>query len=717
MNNPSMTPRDDAPYEARSEGLGLAAATDRSTAVNLSPLGLELVVSSRDATAIQAALAAGADVVCFDCSAWRGRRRIHEVDPADVAALVQAAREHGAKIRLSLPRDLTERELVPAVRLLKLARDADVDAVLTHDAALLAFQPHFPGLRFHLDAQAGCASSADVSAAGRSGAVRVILSRELTLAEIRDASGVPGLETEVCVADAENGSVFGDGPLPNRPEIYAENDRTGAAAPAAPPWNDMPLCDGLAALVSAGVRAVSIAGRAGSAAWIEHAVRLYRRALAGETSPSLADEARALAAGAGRASRHRCRGPDERGTSGITVDPLNAWMDRSQPEPNISAEADEPSGLPGPDQGTYALDIDVEPSVLVCRCHYLGETICWTMPKTVIHRPHKAVAIGNLLDFLSVQQIQGCDLERGSTNDPGYLMAPRKVNELTIRIGKTLQQRQRLRARSQRREIPAAVQAILAGDERDVSNCLALGQPPDRARLNVDAVESFLAAARPEAVIVEGLTADRVKSLRSLCRHTSLIVALPPIFFEAEIDPLRQLVRACRRAGIVVEVNSWGGWLLAKEAGARIEGGPSLPVLTTLTARVLRDAGLQCVTLPVEADRRQLERLTNRCPMPCSLVVYGRPPSSLTRAAPSADFGPQPLTGPGEKPAILCRERSLWVRRPAEPFDLRNERNDRIHVRHLVVDLVGAAHPVDEWFARPDRAPFLFNYACSSREV
>ena len=238
---------------------------------------------------------------------------------------------------------------------------------------------------------------------------------------------------------------------------------------------------------------------------------------------------------------------------------------------------------------------------------------------------------------MSRQQIQGCDLAGGSTNQPEFLMVPRKVNELSTRIAKAIQHRQKVHTRLQQTEVPEAVRAIFDSYERSPSNRTALGQVPDRVRLEADAVESFLAAVRPEGVIVEGLTADRVKEVRSLCRR-NLIAALPPVFFEADIAPLRELLRMCQRNGVTVEVNSWGGWLLAKEAGVRMEGGPFLPVLNSLAARVLGTAGMQSVTLSVEADRRQLENLTDRCPVPCSLVVYGRPALMITRVALPDDF-------------------------------------------------------------------------------
>jgi hypothetical protein len=258
--------------------------------------------------------------------------------------------------------------------------------------------------------------------------------------------------------------------------------------------------------------------------------------------------------------------------------------------------------------------------------------------------------------------------------------------------------------------VPEGIRAIFDSYERSPSNRTALGQTPDRVRLEADAVESFLAAVRPENVIVEGLTADRVKEVRALCRR-NLIAALPPVFFEADIAPLRELLRMCQRHGVTVEVNSWGGWLLAKEAGVRMEGGPYLSVLNSLAARVLGTAGLQSVTLSVEADRRQLENLTDRCSVSCSLVVYGRPALMITRVALPDDFDGKWMVDRRETHVIPRREHGLWVLRPAEPFDLRDERNDRIHVRHLVVDLIGAADPAGEWLeGGRKRSPFRFNY-------
>jgi len=691
-----------------------------------SPRRLELLAPAGDFTVLKAALEAGADAVYFGLNVLNARRRARNFDQSEFGEAVQTAHEHGAKAYLTLNIDLTERDLGQAARLLKLAQDSGVDAVLVRDPALLAMKPEFPKLAFHFSTQTCMANSADVAAVAKLGATRVVLARELSLSEIREASAVPNVETEVFVQGALCFSVSGRCMMSSWVGGRSGNRGTctstcrvpwsvdGGAAGTPMSMKDLASIQRLDDLRAAGVAALKIEGRMKTADWVSQAVSLYRRALAGEDVADLAAQVEELGAYTGRQLTcgyldGECQ--DLTGAAGRERRVASADRDAE------AMEESESQAEPSPESGrsVYELDIDVEVQGIVCRCQYLGETTQWTMPKTVVHRAHKAVAIGNLLDFLSVQQVQGCELARGSTNQPEFLMVPRKVNELTSRIAKALQHRQKVQERLRRMEVPEGVQAILDSCARHPSNRTALGQPPNRVRLAADAIGGFVSTVQldsriVEGLIVEGLTAERVKEVRSLCRRIPLIAALPPVFFEADLDAIRDLLRVCQRTGVAVEVNSWGGWLLAKEAGVRMEGGPFLPVLNSLAARVLGNAGLQSVTLSVEADRRQLENATDRCPTPCSLVVYGRPPLMITRAALPDDFDGKLLVDRRDTRVIPRRENGLWVLRPAEPFDLRDVRNDRIHVRQLVVDLVGAADAAGEWLDSRNRDPFRFNY-------
>jgi hypothetical protein len=346
------------------------------------------------------------------------------------------------------------------------------------------------------------------------------------------------------------------------------------------------------------------------------------------------------------------------------------------------------------------------------------------MPKTVVHRQHKAVPIDRMLRYLADTPQAGCELSRGQTDDPEFLLVPRARNALIDRITKVIQRARKVRTRELDIELPEAVQALLEKGEPHPANRRRLGGEPDRVRLGVDDVERFLEAVRPDAVIVEHVTAESLRQVQQACRRVPLIVALPPVFFEDDLPAVQALVRQCARARVAVEVNSWGGWRLSKEAGTRLEGGPGLPVLNSWAARRLMHCGLECVTVSVEADRRQLEELTQVCPVSTSLVVFGRPPLLTTRT----DFGEEPA---GSRPAarqdgpagrvfedrrgvrlIPRREGGLWVFRPEQPFDLRACENERICARHLVVDLIGSPNPLGEWhdlWTRNQRT-FRFNY-------
>ena len=127
-----------------------------------------------------------------------------------------------------------------------------------------------------------------------------------------------------------------------------------------------------------------------------------------------------------------------------------------------------------------------------------------------------------------------------------------------------------------------------------------MGNDPDRVRLDAKSVAAFLNGFRPKCIIVEGLNAKTIERMHSFCENISLVAALPQVFFEDEIPRIKALVKHCAEEDIAVEVNSWGGWLLAKAAKAKMEAGPGLPVLNSLAARMLFDKGMKSVTLSPE---------------------------------------------------------------------------------------------------------------------
>ncbi|MCR4413847.1 MAG: U32 family peptidase, partial [Thermoguttaceae bacterium] len=570
---------------------------------------------------------------------------------------------------------------------------------------------------------------ADAAAAGQLGAARAVLARELSLAEIAAASAVPGLRTEVFVQGALCYSVSGRCLLSSWVGGRSGN-RGACTSPCRVPWSvagesagtplsmrDLAAVHRLDDLRRAGVAALKIEGRLKNADWVRRAVGLYRRALDGPARDPqvLLGEAAALGDYTGRTMT--CAYLDARREELTGAAAGRAAAEGFSPpeanEPEDYGESPEPSDQPTSiaAAATYDLDISVGPRSVECRCTCGGRTETWTIPKTVVRRAHKAVAVGSLLEHLATIPLQGCRLDRGTTNDPEFLLVARASNALVDRISAALRLARKPADDLVRIVLPKSVLTVLDKSPRHPENHRSLGDPPDRARLEASAVAAFLQEVRPEGgLIVEGVLPGRLDRLLAACGRVPVVVALPQVFFDEDLPAVRDLVGQCARAGVTVEVNSWGAWHLARQSGAPMESGPGLPVLNTLAARSLGELGIRGVTLSPEADRRQYEDMTAYCSVPCSLVVFGRPPLMTTRVrVPDEHLGKLFADRRGTR-LIPRRERGLVVYRPESPFDLRATANDRIHVAHLVVDLVGSPDPVGEWYDRPQRKAFRFNY-------
>ncbi len=694
---------------------------DRPTANGPStrpPARMELLAPAGDAASLEAALEAGADSVYLGLTALNARRGARNFTQDELAEAAEAAHARSGRVYLTLNVDLAERELGLAARMLTWASRCGVDAVLVRDPALLALRPEFPEVDFDFSTQSCMANSADVKAAAALGIARVVLAREMTLAEIRAASSVPGVATEVFAQGALCFSVSGRCYLSSWTGGRSGNRGT-CASPCRVPWTadgaalgtpfsmrDLAAIHRLRELGEAGVAALKIEGRMKNAAWVGRAVALYRRGIDGEQSLELIDQARELGAYTGRrltsdyldGRRGELTGVAGRGAS---------------PEPGEQAPAAARIAEQTDPEPTYDLTIRLAGPKIECQCTCARRTETWSQPKTVVRRKHKAVPVGPLLQWLGQQSIEGCRPGTLDTDDPDYLLVPRAANKLVDRVRAVVRRAKRRGHGLSGVRVPEGVRRMLEPAEPHGENRLTLGSPPERVRLAAAEVPAFARQFRPAAIVVEGLTDEAFTRLRRGLRKLRLVAALPSVFFEDDVPGLEKLIRRCKGSGVPVEVNSWGGWWLARQIGARMEGGPGLAVLNSVAARQLADLGLRSVTLSPEADRRQLETAAAQCPVPCSLVVFGRPPLLTSRVAlAEEDMGDRTLADRRGQRMRGRREGGLWVFRPVEPFDLRDVRNERIRAAHLVVDLVGSDDPAADFRNVPPEGaqPFRFNY-------
>lgn len=562
---------------------------------------MELLAPAGDRACFDAALEAGADAVYLGLTALNARRNARNFSERELGDACRDAHALGRRVHLTLNIDLCHDDLARAAQLLEVASGVGVDAVLVRDPALLALRPHFPELEYHLSTQACITCRADVEAARALGVTRVVLARELSLAEVRAASQVPGIETEVFALGALCFSVSGRCLLSSWVGGRSGN-RGQCTSPCRVPWmlegrpggtpfslRDLSLVGRVDELRAAGVRALKIEGRMKNPSWVRAAVASLRRAIDGER-PSRETERRGVPPGRKLTSAY-----------------LDAERDRVVEDPpteTATAGAAAPSGL-----APSAVRDDVA-SLLAA-----------------VDRPSEAHQV----------------------------------------------------------------------------------RSPDRVRLTADQAGAFLTRIQPtDAAIIEGLDAQGLGELVSRFPQLRIIASLPAIVFDDDLPELDALCRAAAARGVTVEVNTWGGWHLARRAGGAFVAGPGLGILNALAARDLMERGFGEACVSLEADVLKLEALVLRTALPCSVVVFGRPPLLVTRAALSDAVTSAVLEDRRAARLRARRNRTLWELRPIEPFDVRGLRLPR-EAAHLVVDLVASSDPLAEW-QNPRATASRFNF-------
>ncbi|MGC4117854.1 MAG: hypothetical protein QM765_25535 [Myxococcales bacterium] len=196
--------------------------------------------------------------------------------------------------------------------------------------------------------------------------------------------------------------------------------------------------------------------------------------------------------------------------------------------------------------------------------------------------------------------------------------------------------------------------------------------------------------------------------LRTWPKQT-FIAALPLVLLEEHRGTVEPLLAQCVLRGVWAEVNGWGEWHLAKRAGAKFIGGPGMGILNGLAGRELGRLGFLEATASLEADEQQLSSLLAACPLPCSVVVFGRPALMTTRVDMAPDQVAGILEDRREVRLRARRERGLWQLRPLKPFDLRRKQLPK-GAAHLMVDLIGSPDPIRDWEAAAgESASFNFD--------
>lgn len=253
---------------------------------------LELLAPARNADIGIAAIDCGADAVYIAGPAF-GARQAAGNSMEDIRRLTEYAHRFGARIFLTLNTILFDNELAEAERLLAVAKDAGVDAIIAQDLAVW----ELTDLPVHASTQCAIRTPEKARLYEGIGASRLVLEREMSLDQIRAIRASVDCELEFFVHGAlcvcYSGQCYMSeriaGRSANRGEciqacrsLYDLVDEGGNVLvrnKALLSLKDYNLKDRLADLAEAGICSFKIEGRLKNVSYVRNVVRAYSLAL------------------------------------------------------------------------------------------------------------------------------------------------------------------------------------------------------------------------------------------------------------------------------------------------------------------------------------------------------------------------------------------------------------------------------------------------------
>ena len=158
----------------------------------------ELLSPAGNFEKMEAAIRYGANAVYLAGHAFGMRSAADNFSDEELAAAIAYAHERGVRVYVTVntaPRDAEYPALAAYLRRLG---ELAPDALIVADIGVFSLcRELIPEMELHVSTQANSVSAADVRAWGRLGAKRVVLSRELTLEEIRTIRAAVPLGTEL----------------------------------------------------------------------------------------------------------------------------------------------------------------------------------------------------------------------------------------------------------------------------------------------------------------------------------------------------------------------------------------------------------------------------------------------------------------------------------------------------------------------------------------
>lgn len=163
----------------------------------------ELLAPAGDIEAGYAALYYGADAVYLGLQKFSARATATNFDENSLNQFTAYAHHLGRKVYVAVNTVLQESELNDLLKTLDICSKCKIDAVILQDLGVArVIKKSYPELELHASTQMAVHNKEGAMFLQKQGFSRVVLARELTLAEIKEIASIEGLETEAFIHGA-----------------------------------------------------------------------------------------------------------------------------------------------------------------------------------------------------------------------------------------------------------------------------------------------------------------------------------------------------------------------------------------------------------------------------------------------------------------------------------------------------------------------------------
>lgn len=603
-------------------------------AVSPLPAGLpvpELLAPAGSPQALVAAVRAGATAVYLGLPQLNARYGATNFSAAEAAEAVAYCHARGVKVHLTLNTLVREEELDTARRAVETACALGVDALIVQDLGVARLvRAMAPDMPLHASTQLSCHTPGGVRLLKEAGFSRVVLSREMSLSEIR-ACAAEGCELETFVHGALCMSVSGQcyfsamlgGRSGNRgrcaqPCRLPFRLSDGTAAPAEKAYalslKDAALLNWIPRLVEAGVCSLKIEGRMKRPEYVAAATACYAALLRGEhPGEELLNDLQSVFSRSGftdgyvsgeRGGMFGYRRAEDVAAAAEALPRLKRLYEKESPRVPVSAAVELAAGHPA----TLTLTDGVH------RVCVTGGEVPAERPPLPPERVDSQLKKSGGTPF-SVESV---------TQIGGGGVAVSELNRLRRDALEQLEQR-----RGELHAVPCS-QNIPPSAAR-VPSALWRGETGPHRLVRLASAAQWSPRL---AETVDGWFFP----LAAATTRPAWGVEIPRGLFGQEETVRRQLAAAAAHGVRYALCGHVGAVALAREAGLQPVGDFGLNLANPMALHQAADMGLKAATLSMELAFRQMGFAKNS-PLPCGALLYGRQPLMLVRNCPRRENG------------------------------------------------------------------------------